>query len=1402
MGGMVMNPEWATEPIAIIGLSCRFAGDASNPEKLWDMMSEKRSGWSEVPESRYSQKGQYHPENGMLSTTNVKGAHFMKEDVGLFDAAFFGFTAEVASAMDPQFRFQLESTYEALENAGLPLSQVAGSNTSVYTGVFTHDYHDGIMRDGDNLPRSTLIGTFSAMASNRISHFFDLQGPSMSIDTGCSGALVSLHQAVLGLRAREADMSIVCGSNLLLAPDCFKIFSSLSMLSPDGKCYAFDSRANGYGRGEGVGTVIIKRLSDALAAGDPIRAIIRESALNQDGKSETITSPSQAAQIELMREAYRRANLNPNDTQYFEAHGTGTQTGDGIEARSIATVFGPKSTGRTKPLHIGSVKTFLGHTEAASGMAALIKVVLAMEKGQIPASINFDKPNPKLQLDKWGLKVVTELEPWPAEDDEIRRASINNFGYGGTNSHVILEDARSFLPSPICPTRTKESKSSESKSEVLIMHARDEQACQRMLSSVKEYLQARISSTEDPERLIQDLAWTLSQRRTCFPSGWVSTHVVQWSGNEKVLEQVVQCLDAPQFKPVRLPGDKVPRIGMVFTGQGAQWYAMGRELIEAYPLFRSALQEAERYLREFGADWSLTEELMRDQATTRVGYTSLSIPICVAVQIALVRLLSSWGIKPAAVVSHSSGEIGAAYAVGALNLRQAMAISYYRAAMAGEMTQRFKGPKGAMAAVGVGEDAARVYLDQLSNAAGKAVVACVNSPNSVTIAGDESAVQEVLDLATKDDVFVRRLKVETGYHSHHMIPIAESYRQALGAALGPEDCIKDEKLQVVFSSPVTGGRITHAKQLADPEHWVGSLLQPVEFVKAFTDMVLGDLNEQKSNIDVVLEVGPHTALGGPVKEILSLSQFEGLTIPYMGCLVRNENARDCMLAMALNLLRKGQKISLSQLGNDFSYKPRILTDLPSYPWNHNVRHWVESRHNQAYRRRDEEFHHLLGYPVPGTNPESASWKQQVRVSDSPWLRDHVVQGSILYPGAGYICLAIEAMKQLAERSDSSASLSGFTLRDVEIHQALVVPDNADGIEVQTVLQSADDKAIGTQGWKKWEILSVTIDSRWTQHANGLIQADFDTPASNVTEDFVSDSGYVRRIQTEDMWANLRALGLTHGPSFRNITSILQDGSANDIRRCVTAIEVPDASKPSDRHVIHPATLDSIVVSSIVALPNAGAQDQGPRVPRSIRRLRLSSSLTSKAGHSFSCNTKLPQFDAQKLLADIVLLDGHESVLEMEGLVCQSLGPSAVAQALEPWDIELCTQIKWAPDVTSTISLGLPGAAKTLKKKLSPANEIGQYEKGVLMRLRRVCVYFAHDVVQTLTEQDVGKLAPHHAKYYAWLKETLELAATQRLGSDSNTWINDSRQTRDRNTAIPASQSVEGELICRLGPMLV
>ncbi|KAL5002552.1 hypothetical protein BDV10DRAFT_202156 [Aspergillus recurvatus] len=1405
MGSTTPEPTYDSEPIAIIGLSCRFAGSADSPEKLWEMLAEGRNAWSEIPESRFNHKAVYHPDSEKLGTTHVKGAHFLEQDVGLFDAAFFNYSAETAA-----------------NAAGLTIPSIAGTNTSVYAGVFTHDYHEGLIRDEDKLPRFLPIGTLSAMSSNRISHFFDLKGASMTVDTGCSTALVALHQAVLGLRTGEADMSIVSGCNIMLSPDMFKVFSSLGMLSPDGKSYAFDSRANGYGRGEGVATIVVKRLADALRDGDPVRGVIRESYLNQDGKTETITSPSQEAQEALIRECYRRAGLSPSDTQYFEAHGTGTPTGDPIEARSIASVFGKD---REQPLRIGSVKTNIGHTEAASGLAGLIKVVLAMEKGFVPPSVNFEKPNPKLKLDEWRLKVADRLEEWPAPADRPWRASVNNFGYGGTNSHVIVEGVprRTLADGHVSANGTGKAEM-EAESKVLLFSGRDEQACQRMVDNTKAYLQQRRGqdpqmTPEQIKTLMQNLAWTLVQHRTRF--SWVSAHAVKYSTS---LDTVIDALDSPPpaSKPVRIP-DSPSRIGMVFTGQGAQWHAMGRELIAPYPVFRETLHEAERYLHELGADWSLTEELMKDAATTRVNDTGLSIPICVAVQIALVRLLKAWGITASAVTSHSSGEIAAAYTVGALSLRQAMAVAYYRAAMAADKTLKSAdGPRGAMVAVGVGNDAAQGYLDRVEESAGKAVVACINSPSSITIAGDEAAVVAVEKLATEEGVFARRLKVETGYHSHHMEPIASPYREALRAALAKGDVEPSAKGQteipgfadaieagsldrIVFSSPVTGGRVTSAKVLSDPEHWVRSLLQPVRFVEAFTDMVLGSTDS--SNVDLVLEVGPHTALGGPIKEILALPEFssKNVSLPYMGCLVRKEDARDCMLTAALSLLSKGHSVDLLRLSFPSGIPDvKVLTDLPSYPWNHGIRHWSESRRNAAYRKRSQEPHDLLGALEPGTNPDAASWRHIIKLSEAPWLRDHVVQGNILYPGAGFVCLAIEAIKMQSAMSGTS-SVTGFKLRDVEIHQALVIADNADGVEVQTVLRSVGGKTIGARGWKQFEIWSVSADSEWTEHARGLITVDTETKTSTPVASTLDESGYTRRIDPQDMFASLRAKGLNHGPMFQNTLSILQDGRAKE-PQCVVDIKIADVSSKKDSgrtSVLHPTTLDSIVLSSYAAVPSSDpSNDDSARVPRSIRSLWVSSKISSAPGHTFTCNVKMPHHDAQSYEANVTVVDGTESMVEMQGLVCQSLGRSAPAEDKEPWTKELCANVDWAPDLT--LSLGLPGSSDAIDRRLNTLRDQNPDDRSIEVQtvLRRVCVYFSHDALSSLTEGDVANLASHHVKFYKWMQDTVNLALSRRWSSDSDTWIHDSSAVREKYIALAASQTVDGELICQLGPLLL
>ncbi|KAL8960531.1 MAG: hypothetical protein Q9183_005447, partial [Haloplaca sp. 2 TL-2023] len=571
-----------------------------------------------------------------------------------------------------------------------------------------------------------------------------------------------------------------------------------------------------------------------------------------------------------MQECYHRAGLDPRDTQYFEAHGTGTAVGDPIEAGAVAAVF-QQGRSAEQALRIGSVKTNIGHTEVTSGLAGIIKVVLAMEKGAIPPSINFEQGNQKIPFDDWRLKLVSDVEEWPAGPGGVRRASINNFGYGGTNAHVVMEDGDAWShqytagnPSPL---------RSENTSGVLVLSAKTEQACKTMVLNLREYLE-RHSETTDAEKLLKAVVYTLGQRRSVFP--WIAAHPFSLTSG---IDNARKALDSPQFKVVRT--SRRPRIGFVFTGQGAQWHAMGRALITDYPIFKASLEEADLCLAQIGAGWSLLEELQRDAEHTRVNDASISIPICVALQIALVQLLRAWGVVPTAVTSHSSGEISAAYTVGALSMKSAMAVAYHRAMLTAK-ENRQRTSKGGMVAVGVGIEKTEKYLAKLTSN-GRAVAACINSPSSVTVAGDVCAVQGIEDMLKADGIFARRLRVDTAYHSHHMQNVAGPYSKALcDAQLAGEK--KGESDSIAFSSAVTGGRAFDAEEIAQPAHWVDSMVQPVLFVDAFQDMVLGDFDPSGSSVDVLVEVGPHTALGSSIKEILALPAFNGIQLPYYGCL--------------------------------------------------------------------------------------------------------------------------------------------------------------------------------------------------------------------------------------------------------------------------------------------------------------------------------------------------------------------------------------------------------------------------------------------------------------------------------------------------------------------------------------
>ncbi|KAH8430189.1 uncharacterized protein LDX57_007859 [Aspergillus melleus] len=1394
------NSALKSTSIAIIGMSCRFAGDATNPEEFWKMLVEGRSAWSEIPLSRFNIDGVYHPSHENISTVGAnlrdhgwieytyKGDECRQicgESREPLYVTIYGKNADGKKTLDPQYRLQLESVYEALENAGIPLTKVAGSATSVFAGAFFHDYHDSHMRDPESLPRFLMTGNGAAMASNRISHFYDLLGPSMTLDTGCSTTLTALHQACQSLKAGEADMSIVSGSNIMINPDIFITMGSLGLLSPDGKSYSFDSRANGYGRGEGVATVVLKRLDDALKAGDPVRAVIRETQVNQDGKTETITSPSQQAQEQLIRSCYRKAGVHPRAVQYFEAHGTGTPTGDPVEVGAIASIF-QQGRSAQNPLYIGSVKTNIGHTETTSGLASVIKVVLALERGIIPPSINFESPNKSLSLDEWNLKVPTKCEEWLAG---IPRASVNNFGYGGTNAHVIMEGwkSRTSVNKNELENEaqiTDRNKSHQSfGSRVFILSAKDEQVCQAMTANLKEYLQGLPLCNQ--EEFLDDLAYTLGQRRTLFP--WI------WACAAGSVSSLIGELDSLKIKPSRAANQ--PRIGFIFTGQGAQWHAMGRELIDSYPVFKASILEAEKYLAEFGCDWSIHTELLRDVKTSRVNETLVSTPLCVAIQVSLVRLLESWGVTPVGVSSHSSGEIAAAYAAGALSYRSAMAVSYCR----GEVTSASTSGRGGMLAIGMGRDSAESLLKRVNS--GKANVACINSPSSVTVSGDLNAIEELEGLAKELGVFVRRLRINAAFHSHFMEQLAQPYlEQMLLMGVGKD---KRKMKPVRFGSPTTGTLMTSSADIGSPDHWVKSMLNPVLFIDSFREMAL-DSSTGSTAVDLVIEIGPHAALSGPVGDIFTLPEFKDSDISYLSCLVRKSSALVTMHTLATQLISKGFPVDLSSVNLPRGkHNAAVLYDLPPYPWNHQFRHWSEPLVNKRHRERQFAPHDLLGSLQTGTDISAPTWRHIIRASELAWVRHHSVQSNMVYPGAGYICMAIEAMCQVSRMSDKM--LSGYQFRDVVIQQALVIPEGPDGVEVLFTLKDVSEKAIGVRDWKEFQILSIAQDSKRTEHCRGLVHAvlegstedqgrwDFPGPLFE-TRAFNS---HLKEIDPEDLFSGLRCIGICHGPVFQNIERI----KAGE-RLSVTTLSVADVQSimPAHyqhNHVLHPTTLDSVFVSAYTALTEADFAQSSAKVPKTIKSLWVANNIISEAGHRFKAYSEIKRADSKGFRSRVFLVDASHDVetpvplVVVDGLVCQSLG-STISHQPEPYQDEICSTLKWRPDIC---------LLEPSQLKQSLRLPISQTEADILLDLKHACFHFVHDALGSLTPSDVQQLGLHQKKFYVWMKHLDSEVLRGHVDPGCLTWIEESSEEKQRLFKEVAAASVNGEMVCRVGPQI-
>ncbi|KAF1829663.1 hypothetical protein BDW02DRAFT_138335 [Decorospora gaudefroyi] len=1365
-------------PIAIIGFGLRFPGDVTSGQKLWDMLVKKKSARTDVPPDRYNVDAFYHPDGDRFGTCNNRGGHYLTEDISLFDAPFFSISPAEAMAMDPMQRLLLEVTYEALENSGTPLSSVTGSKTSCYVGCFTKDYEEMQRRDMELAPKYQSTGASQTMLSNRLSYFFDLKGPSVSVDTACSSGLVAVHLACQSLRTGESSMAIAGGSNLILSPDIQIEMSDMHFLSPDSISYAFDERANGYARGEGAGAIILKPLELALRDNDPIRAVIRGTAASSDGRTPGITMPSKDAQVDLIRSAYHSAAIGVGQTGYFEAHGTGTTAGDPVESGAISEVFAanrprrdPGTMDETIPLYIGSIKTNMGHLEGASGIAGMIKAILTVEKGIIAPNVWFERGNPSIDFATWGIEVPTETKEWPL--DGLRRASVNSFGYGGTNAHVVLDDAYSFLQE-YCPSighskndsgfvspTSDQSISLAIRSRLFVVSANDQSSLTQMSHVLGEHLQALAVFDED--ELLDNLAYTLCERRSRFP---YSVPVV--AKDKSDLESKLQNLRTSSSVSTT-----PPRIGFIFTGQGAQWWRMGRELLR-YPVFRKSLQQCESVVTDLGADWSLMDELLKDKITSRVNEATFSQPLCTAIQVALVDLLASWSIHPHSVVGHSSGEIAAAYAVGALTIESAIIIAFFRGLLSPKV--KSMGHEGRMMAVGLSEDEANKEIENLGDSSGKVVVACVNSPQSVTISGDTTVIESLHKMLDAKGFFARMLHVDTAYHSHHMQAIAAEYLGQLQEA--QVTALKTDGLVTMFSSVTEG--IVDVKSL-DSRYWVSNLVGCVRFSGALEKLCLSNSPDHAHGVDVLLEVGPHALFKAPVKEILAIRFGEKPQIRYLSTLVRNEPADSTAIEAAGQLFALGYPVNTYAINFPAEAKQplSVLTDLPQYPWNHTRRYWWESRLSRDYRFRQFPRTDILGAPVYDWNPMEPRFRNFMRLREQPWLRDHVVQGDVLFPACGYLCMAIEACRQMRFISPSTFCPSGssdvveYRLREVKISRALVVPETDEGIETCFSMRCHSRHGnLFSDNWHEFCIFSYTENGGWAENCHGLVSVASQSAAD---DDFMLEclnswtkacSRAVRTVDTRTFYKNVEAIGLTYGPMFQGLREIIIDPRIPNQAAGVVEVTNIRARNPKNfehDRLLHPTTLDTLLQLGIAALGGADLGTlKGAMVPTFIQEATISAKIAAGIGDFLNVVANAEYRGAREATGTIFALDAVtlQPVILMNGFEFVAINSIIGSSDLDSAP-KHCYRPVWEPDLELI-------DRQNLNRELQAAPRSDD-RPSTVRELELLSYYFIDKALQEVTEDETAAMLPHDQKFYQSLCELRSSVLTKTHPQQTNAW---------------------------------
>src|SRR5271163_1262560 len=1083
--------ERSSEPIAIVGMSCRFPGGVETPEDLWQMVADGRDVMSDFPNDRgWDVAGLFDPDPDMRHKAYTRTGGFV-DGVADFDPAFFGIAPTEALAMDPQHRMLLELSWEALERAGIDPTGLRGSATGVFAGLIVQGY--GML--AEEIEGYRLTGMTSSVASGRVSYVLGLEGPAVSVDTACSSSLVALHIAVQSLRSGECDLALAGGATVNATPTVFVEFSRHRGLSPDGRCKPFAGAADGVGWSEGGGMLVVERLSDAQRLGHRVLAVVRGTAVNQDGASNGLTAPNGPSQQRVVRTALANAGLSAGEVDVVEAHGTGTTLGDPIEAQALLATYGQDRAEPGKPLWLGSIKSNMGHTQAAAGVAGVIKMVQAMHHEVLPATLHVDAPSPHVDWSAGAVSLLTEAQSWPA-NGRARRAGVSSFGISGTNAHVIIEE---------CPPAEP---------------AENAAALAAQASRLAESIGAR------QQLGIADVGWSLVGRSTFEHRAVVLGH-----DRSQLLAGLGELADGMPGGSV-ITGHAAPagKTAFVFPGQGSQWIGMGVELLDTAPVFAAQMNACAEAFAEF-VGWSLIDVLRGVPGAPSLDRVDVVQPALFAVMVSLAELWRSIGVRPDAVIGHSQGEIAAAYVAGALSLRDAARVVTLRSKLLLALSGR-----GGMASLACGTDQARELLAPFGD---RISIAAINGRSAVVLSGEVAALDEIVAQGTERELRARRIDVDYASHSVAVDAIREQLAKALSG-------IEPQSARTVFFSTVTGGILDTAELTAD--YWFRNIRQTVEFASAVR-------TASASGYRTFIESSPHPALIAGIEDTATGCVGDGAEVTVVPTLGREDGGLTRFLSSAAQAFVSGVKVDWRAAVPGAGF-----VELPTYAFERR-RFWLSGDGGAivaAGLGLAASEHALLGAVVELPDSGGVVLTGRLSPATQSWLTDHAVDGLAVFPGAGFVELAIRA----GDEVDCPV------VDELTLQVPLLLPPSG-SVAVQLVVGAAEES-----GQRSMSVFSrEPSDSAWVCHATGQLSAGPVEPGADLS---VWPPEGATPVDVTDGYQRLAARGYQYGPAFQALTALWRRGE-----ELFAEVTLPQAAGGVGGFGVHPVLLDAALHAAAV-----------------------------------------------------------------------------------------------------------------------------------------------------------------------------------------------------------------------------